>query len=1118
MADAESQLKRLARNMKKAQTERKDAAAAYYDIGVRIAEERIAELDLAIEHFSKWVASQNRKNPTYALIHRPVGQFHVPAGYKEFGTHPDFKFGTVTYDAPLPPAEIEHWSLIDVSRSNEDIAREIADGLMEYANEQIEDAQDDPRGFAVGVGQYIDRMRVHADRAVIAPLVLEVLRARAVRENPRTNRYAAACHACGARVAEGAGTLEGPPWRTFCAACLPQTAAQAPAPRRADSRILATLGPRNTVEFRLEGHAGGAFQDYRRACAPCKAVKEGDAWVNRISMADAGPVLEAMAAISGLQLVVDDEVMGALKGRVVDVGGRLDAAKTRLEAVEGQLAARGHELYPFQRHGVEWLATQDAAILADDMGLGKTGQALVAAPQNAPILVIGPAVAKGVWIREAAKWRPDLHPILLSGRTSFRWPKPSEMVVTNYDILADQLLAAPQGVVVIADEAHALKNNKAKRTQRFRLVADAAREAGGVVWLLTATPLLGKPPELWALLQAIDRIPFSGFSEFGRLMGGEKVYDRGAKREIWEWDGTPDPEAAERLKLVMLRRMKTEVLTELPPKRYQTIEVELEKGVQRKLTAALKKWDAVARPDELPPFEQMSAARADLAAAKIPAMLELVEEFEEAGEPVVVFSAHRAPIDILDERPGWAIITGDTPPDVRSQIEEAFQRGELKGIGATIQAGGIAITLTRASNAVFVDLDWTPALNAQAEDRIYRIGQDRGVLITRLVADHEMDRRLLEVLSEKQNRIDASVDAARRGGDESLVSADEAERLDRLADTLARKMAGMSEELAEILEAQEDYRARVAHLDQQARDRAEREIQERWQREIRERAERRGLDIAEADDTDMHSPATPTQKWAAEALMTLTELDTDRARDENAMGFNKADTRVGQALAMRAATGGLTDLEWRFAIAMLRKYWRQVGRAPEANPPQSSIMLSAHPETERAYEDWLILADGSDIVFPLEKEGYGWVYLAPAGVPELEVEHVLITDEFPLATIVVAKKMLNPRLVGEHGMLIVGPDSQREYRVRAIMDFYREHPGPIVLTNHQRNDWAALVHPATRIGVGWQGSMFDKDGPFSHVESGTAEGAVRELVGEWGFRVPDPDAMERVLGKRANLC
>jgi superfamily II DNA or RNA helicase len=744
-----------------------------------------------------------------------------------------------------------------------------------------------------------------------------------------TNRYAQACESCGVQVPAGKGTLLPDPWRVFCAGCMPEEEA----PPADPPKILATLN-RGKVEFKLGGDRAprDVWEEYRRACTPCKASKRGSEWINSIPLEDAGPVLDAMSGIEGLLFVADDEIVAALRHRASDVEDRRAAAQERLEAVDRILRERGHSLYNYQRHGVEWLASQDSALLADDMGLGKTIQALVAAPEGSPILVVCPAVAKGVWVREAERWRPDLEPVLLSGRGSFQWPRSGEMVVINYDILPKSAGPAPEGVVVIADEAHAIKNAKAQRTQKFRDIADAARAAGGVVWLLTATPLLGKPPELWSLLVAMDRIPFSGFKQFAYMMGGEQG------QWGWEWTGTPEPEVAERLRPLMLRRMKTEVLTDLPAKRYETLEVPF-KGKKRELDAAIKKWDTLGKPNQLPPFEALSNARATLAEAKIPALISLVEEYEEAEEPIVVFSAYRAPIDTLGMREGWATITGDTPPDERARIEAAFQRGELKGVAATIQAGGVAITLTRASNAIFNDLDWTPALNRQAEDRIYRIGQDRGVLITTLVADHALDRRLATVLQNKQEIIDASVDEARRGGDES-VGAGEAAELDALAARIEEDMAGITEELTRAAEerqrreerAIELGRARRAQEGERERQRAERQ----WQDQIRGSVRRRkGLaeEIEDTGDDTLRPAQTNVEAWVENALIALDEMNFDYGKYKNYAGYNKADGKIGKMLAMRAGTTGLSDLEWQFAIAMVRKYWRQVGKAPEVVIP-----------------------------------------------------------------------------------------------------------------------------------------------------------------------------------------
>lgn len=447
------------------------------------------------------------------------------------------------------------------------------------------------------------------------------------------------------------------------------------------------------------------------------------------------------------------------------------------------------DLYPFQRTGVAWLAGRHAALLADDMGLGKTAQALLALPEGAALLVVCPAVAKGVWLREALQWRPEMEPTVLSGRGNFAWPAPGQMIIVNYDILPADALAehgppAP-GTVVVADEAQAVKSTKSQRAKRFRKISRAVRNAHGRIWLLTATPLLNRPPELWALLMAMgSQAVMGGWKDFCRLMGAKTktIYGRGRRRiTIMDWDtARPLPEVATRLRTVMLRRLKSEVLVDLPPKRHRELVVSDLDSATRKAAQGLMSFleDRGLHLEECQldhivkavPFEEMSRVRKLLAAAKIPAMLALVEQHEDADEPLVVFSAHRPPIDALADRPGWAVITGDTPPEERTRIETAFQAGRLLGVGATIKAGGVALTLTRATNALFVDRDFTPALNDQAEDRVYRIGQRQPVLITELVADHPLDKRVAKLLAQKRALISATVDAARRGATEAIES------------------------------------------------------------------------------------------------------------------------------------------------------------------------------------------------------------------------------------------------------------------------------------------------------------------------------------------------------------
>jgi SNF2 family DNA or RNA helicase len=397
---------------------------------------------------------------------------------------------------------------------------------------------------------------------------------------------------------------------------------------------------------------------------------------------------------------------------------------------------------------------------------GKTVMTLAAIPDGAPALAVGPAVAKGVWARECKRWRPELTVSVLYGQGSFRWPNPGELLISNYDVLPDKVVLqnsgeCPAGLVLIADEAHYLKGAKAQRTERMRAIGRQALDSGGRVWLLTGTPLLNKPTELWNVLRVADleREAFESWKKFVELFGGYRDKFNGM-----HWSDSPDPSVPERLKRVMLRHRKEDVLPDLPAKTHQVIEVDVGAKARNeldKIAFTLGEYCDIRDPyalyeatrRERVVFDTVSKLRHMLATVKTPAMKEFITGYEDASEPLLVFSAHLEPLKALRQRDGWGIIDGSTGSARRTELEEKFQRGELRGLGCSIKAAGTALTLTRAANELFVDESWTPAENEQAEDRANRLGSTRGLLVTRMFADHELDKHVLRVLGRKERLI-----------------------------------------------------------------------------------------------------------------------------------------------------------------------------------------------------------------------------------------------------------------------------------------------------------------------------------------------------------------------------
>lgn len=587
------------------------------------------------------------------------------------------------------------------------------------------------------------------------------------------------CKDCKVFVPVGGGMTQGPPWVTRCMACWPN----APAPTAPATPVLITRKGANAA-LRPKGFLGPErFAAYRAAIEG--AIWNPDSKTNEVSLDKLSVILGRLEK-ENFKAEVHPEISASLQALESQTKNQIQEASDRIDEI---LQSRGLSLYPFQKTGVKWLTSKYGAVLADQMGCGKTPEALMAIPYPSPVLIVCPAVAKGVWESHILKWRPDIVPTILYGRDSFRWPKSGEAIIVNYDILPELQTEEDEegnqtepflpfeiekgilnGTTVIADEAHKLKNFHSQQTMKFRAISELVRKKEGRIWLLTATPLLNYPPELWSVFQAagIAQEAFGSWKQFVSFFEGIKGAHGGT---IW---GKPKPEVADRIRRVSLRRMREDVLPDLPVKTYQDVLVDID-GITKQ--ECDKVWETIrSYPDidietaikaaqtsrsSVISIESWSKNRVAVATAKIPTMLAMIEDYEDQEEPVVVFSSHRAPIDILKDRKGWEVITGDTPSNKRSEIEKNFQAGKLKGIGGTIEAAGVAITLTRAAHAIFVDQSPTPALNNQAEDRLVRIGQTRGVIITILKANHPLDKRIHDILEKKKELIDGSVELSK---------------------------------------------------------------------------------------------------------------------------------------------------------------------------------------------------------------------------------------------------------------------------------------------------------------------------------------------------------------------
>lgn len=703
------------------------------------------------------------------------------------------------------------------------------------------------------------------------------------------------------------------------------------------------LTPHYSGAIRVEpaSYLGNTFRTYISVCKKSGAIyKEEKGEKFQLAKAEVLPVLVNALKDEDFKLDIHPDVVSAVQALAQRAAADKSATTERLKKVNEALAAKGKYLFPFQVEDITVMSQRTAHMNANPMGSGKTVETLLSCPENEHILVVCPAVAKGVWARETEKWRLDEPSIeVLKGMQDDIYLR-EDVTIMNYSIMPPVEVIVdwnpPEGTVLIADEAHLLKNPKALRTQRFREMAQRVFKNKGRVYLLTGTPMLNRPLELWNVLQAADL----HLEAFGSWNNFTKMFNAWKDQYSWVW-GEPSEEVPEVLNRVMIRHEKEDILSDLPPKRMQYIEVD---RLNRKALKVAANWKEIRQKIQETAdgasFEELSEARAALATAKIPAMLDFVKDYEEQGEPLIVASAHRAPIDVLKDRDGWEVITGSTSPEERTRIEKEFQAGGLLGIGLTIKAGGVAITLTRASHMLFVDEEWTPALNEQCRDRIHRIGQNNACLYMVLVANHWLDKHIAQLLIEKNSIIQSSInEAGRRHSDDRTEAANE------YADLLHTVI---NEEKPVVEDRKKNRRKATTEEDYMVIGYMERRV-EKWGTEFfvsllnqhsgpgltEKQWEAAYRSYEREDDYTLRPPDKPREPkcaadlWVVRGLDTLTYMDPDGARDRNDMGFNAFDSKWGHDLnAQFVRFGVLSEDQWNEAKTRLRKYKRQIGEMP----------------------------------------------------------------------------------------------------------------------------------------------------------------------------------------------
>jgi len=438
-------------------------------------------------------------------------------------------------------------------------------------------------------------------------------------------------------------------------------------------------------------------------------------------------------------------------------------------------------LYDFQKAGVEFIESRKGrALVADEMGLGKTVQALTwlkIHPELRPAVVVCPASLKLNWAREARKWLDKKDRIqVLSGRKNGTelW---GDIQIINYDVLAYWLETLDPKAVVL-DESHYIKNQKALRTKATLTLCKGV----GPVICLTGTPITNRPVEIFTTVNLLRKDLFPSFWRYAHNYCGARHTGYG-----WDFSGSSNTaELHENLvKTVMVRRLKKDVLKDLPEKVRTVVPMEMTKGgaadyrrAERNLISWLRetKGDAKARKaknaEALVRIEELKQLCFE---AKDVGMVQWLHDFLETQDKVVVFATHRKTIERLmagfvDFNP--VKLDGSSSQNDRQEAVDRFQTDPAcRMFIGNIRAAGVGITLTAASAAVFLELGWTPGEHDQAEDRIHRIGQEAdSVNAYYLLAEGTIEEEIAILLDEKRKVLDAVLDG-KETSEESMLTA-----------------------------------------------------------------------------------------------------------------------------------------------------------------------------------------------------------------------------------------------------------------------------------------------------------------------------------------------------------
>jgi len=428
------------------------------------------------------------------------------------------------------------------------------------------------------------------------------------------------------------------------------------------------------------------------------------------------------------------------------------------------------DMRPYQVEGYQWIARLNSwgagALLADDMGLGKTLQSIaffLLKASEGPTLVVAPASVAPNWGTELDKFAPSLNHKFLNQETdrakAIEEAGPNDVIITTYGLLlsVSKEITEKKWNVACLDEAHIIKNRGAKTSG----VAMSLQADNRI--MLTGTPIQNHLGELWNLFQFVNPGLLGTYANF------QQRFIIPIERDEDKWK----QEALDKLvHPFMLRRTKNAVLKELPDKTeiYQKIELSTEElaiyeTIRQKAEKMLEEHGDEALDlnvlAEITRLRQASCSSRLIdskwkgQSSKVNALLELLEDVVEGGNRALVFSQFTSFLDIVQEelkKAGieYLYIDGSTPVAQRTKLVKSFQEGKCPVFVISLKAGGLGLNLTGANYVFHLDPWWNPAIEQQATDRAYRIGQNQAVTVYHLISQNTIEEKIVRLHKTKK--------------------------------------------------------------------------------------------------------------------------------------------------------------------------------------------------------------------------------------------------------------------------------------------------------------------------------------------------------------------------------